>query len=106
MRKHAVGKLAAELQQARAVSRFRQRCPRPDRLPTREETRGQPVELGPQSVFAHCREIEIRGDGGCDAELSRTPVLRNVEIPGERIADRRIVPDSQAVQLAHGAAPG
>src|SRR6266567_1102853 len=106
MREHAVGKLAAKFQQARAVRRFRQRCARADGLPTREEGLGQPVELGPKRVLARCRGIEIDRDRRRDPELGGPPVLRDGQIPGERVTDRRILPNLQALQLAHGVAPG
>jgi hypothetical protein len=81
MGEHAVGKFAAQLQQARPVCRLRQWRPRPDRLPTREKYRREAVELSPQRVLAAYERIEPGGDRGGDAELGWTPVLRDVQVP-------------------------
>jgi hypothetical protein len=93
MAEHAVGELAAELQQARAVRRLGQRFAFPDRLPTREEAGGQALEPRPQRLLARGRGVETRGNRGGDAELGRPPVLRNLEIPGERGTNNRIAPN-------------
>src|SRR5499427_10560725 len=98
---HTVGKFAAQLQQARTVRRLRQWRARPDRLPARDEYRREALELDPQRVLAACRRIKLRGDRCGDAELGWASVLRNVQVPCERPADRRIVPNSQPVQVAH-----
>src|SRR6516225_4115054 len=78
---HAVGKFAAQLQQARTVCRLRQWLARPDRLPARDEYRREALELDPQRVLAACRRIKPRGDRCGDAELGWTSVLRNVQVP-------------------------
>src|SRR5262249_58030232 len=54
---HAVGKFAAQLQQARTVCRLRQWRARPGRLPARDEYRREAVKLDPQRVLAACRRL-------------------------------------------------
>src|SRR6516165_9194121 len=98
---HTVGKFAAQLQQARTVCRLRQWRARPDRLPARHEYRCEAIELGPKGALATCRKIKLGGDRCGDAELGWASVLGNVQVPCERAADRRIVPNSQPVQVAH-----
>src|SRR5262249_16706169 len=78
---HAVGKFAAQLQQARTVCRFRQWRARPGRLPARDEYRPEAVKLDPQRVLAACRRLKLRGDRCGDAELGWASVLRNVQVP-------------------------
>src|SRR5262249_55050099 len=78
---HAVGKFAAQLQQARSLRRRRTRRARPDRLPARDKYRREAVKLDPQRVLAACRRIKPRGDRCSDAELGWTSVLRNVQVP-------------------------
>src|SRR6516164_10964780 len=80
VREHAVGKFAAQLQQARTICRLRQWRARPDRLPARDEYRREVVELDPQRVLAACRRIKLGGDRCGDAELGWTSVLRNVQV--------------------------
>src|SRR5215467_11907115 len=75
---HAVGKFAAQLQQARSLRRPRQWRARLDRLPARDEYRCEAVKLDPQRVLAACCRIKQRGDRRGDAELGWAPVLRNV----------------------------
>src|SRR5262249_22644293 len=101
---HAVGKFAAQLQQARSLRRPRQWRARPDRLPAHNEYRCEAIELGPKGALATCRKIKLRGDRCGDAELGWASVLGNVQVPCERAADRRIVPNSQPVQVAHAPA--
>ena len=72
MGEHAVGKLAAQLQEARPVRRRQQRRARSDRLPAREKNRREAVEFDPKRVLAACRKIELRGDRRGNAELGRT----------------------------------
>jgi hypothetical protein len=95
----------SQLQQTRPLRRLRQRRARPDRLPAREKNGRETVELNPERVLAACRRIELRGDSRGNAELGRAPVLRNVQIPRQRTADRWIVPNGQISQVAHGPAP-
>src|SRR5262249_17346526 len=102
---HAVGKFAAQLQQARSLRRLRQWRAHPDRLPTREKNWREAVEFDPQRVLAACRKIKQCGDGRGNAELGRAPVLRNVQIPRQRTANRWILPNCQLGQVAHGPAP-
>src|SRR6516162_10654415 len=78
---HAVGKFAAQLQQARSLRRLRQRRARPDRLPARDECRREAIKLSPKDTLATCRKIKLRGDRRGDAELGWAPVLRNVQVP-------------------------
>ena len=78
---HAVGKFAAQLQQARPVRRLWQRRARPDRLPARDKYRREAIELGPKGTLATCRKIKLRGDGRGNAELGWAPVLRNIQVP-------------------------
>src|SRR5215470_1667028 len=85
--KHAVGKFAAQLQQARTVCRLRQWRAHPDRLPARDECRREAIELSPKGVLATCRKIKLRGDRRGNAEFGWAPVLRNVQVPRERAAD-------------------
>jgi hypothetical protein len=103
---HAVGKLAAELQQARPVGGRRQRSACPDVLPTRQKDRHQAIELGPQGFLAAACGIELGSERRGDAELGRPAVLRHVEVPRQRAGDRGVVPNSQSGQVAHGPAPG
>ncbi len=105
MGEHTVGKFAAQLQQARSVRRPRQRPACPDRLPAREKYRREAVKLDPKGVLAARPRIELRDDGRGNAELGWTPVLRNVQVPRQRIADCWIVPNLQLSQVAHGLAP-
>src|SRR6516162_2715465 len=98
---HAVGKFAAQLQQARSLRRPRQWRARPDRLPARDEYRREAVKLDPQRVLAACCRIKLHGDRRGDAELGWAPVLGNVQVPCERAANRWIVPNSQLGQVAH-----
>src|SRR5262249_44894865 len=99
---HAVCELAAQLQQARPIRRRRQTRARPDPLPTRKKNRREGVELGPERVFAACRKVELRSDRRGNAKLGRAPVLRDIQVPRQRTMDRRIAPDSQPGQVAHG----
>jgi hypothetical protein len=105
MGEHAVGKFAAQLQQARPVRRLWQRRARPDRLPARDKYRREAIELGPKGTLATCRNIKLRGDGRGNAELGWAPVLGNVQVPRERTADCWIVPNLQLGQVAHALAP-
>src|SRR6516165_6621846 len=98
---HAVGKFAAQLQYARSLRRPRQRRARPDRLPARDKYRREAIELGPKGALATCRKIKLRGDRRGNAEFGWAPILRNVQVPSERAADRWIVPNSQLRQVAH-----
>src|SRR5262249_20681552 len=85
---HAVGKFAAQLQEARTVCRLRQWRARPDRLPARDEYRREAGKLDPQRVLAACRRVKLRGDRCGDAELCWASVLRNVQVPRQRPSDR------------------
>src|SRR5262249_19432497 len=78
---HAVGKFAAQLQQARSLRRLRQRRARPDRLPARDECRREAIKLSPKGALATCRKIELRGDRRGNAEFGWASVLRNVQVP-------------------------
>src|SRR5262249_21494778 len=78
---HAVGKFAAQLQQARTVCRLRQWRASPDCLPARDEYRREAGKLEPPPVPPGCRRIKLRGDRCGDAELGWAPVLRNVPVP-------------------------
>src|SRR5262249_2232110 len=98
---HAVGKFAAQLQQAQTICRLRQRRARPDCMQARHECRREAIKLGPKRALATCCRIKLRGDRRGDAELGWASVLGNVQVPCERPADRRIVPNSQPIQVAH-----
>src|SRR5262249_31747608 len=98
---HAVGKLASKLEQARPARRRGQRRARADRRPAIEKGRRERLKLGPQRVLAALRKVEAGRDGRRNAELGGTAVLRHVEVPRQRGADGRIVPESQAGEIAH-----
>src|SRR5262245_19208394 len=78
---HAVGKFAAQLQQARSLRRLRQWLARPDRLPARDECRREAIKLSPKGALATCRKIKLRGDRRGNAEFGWAPILRNVQVP-------------------------
>ena len=101
MGEHAVGKLAHKLEQARPVRRGRQRRTRADRRPAIEKDRRERLKLGPQNVLATLRKIEAGRDGRRDAELGGTAIVRDLQVPRQRGTDGRIVPDSQAGEIAH-----
>jgi hypothetical protein len=90
------------LQEARSIRRRRQPLTRPDRLPGREKYRREAVEFGPERILAAGRRIELRGDRRGNARLGRSPVLRNVQVPGQGTADGWVVPNCQSGQIAHG----
>src|SRR5262249_39331733 len=75
------------------------------RLPAREKNWREAVEFDPECVLAACRKIKLCGDGRGYAEFGRAPVLRDVQIPRQRTANRWIVPNCQLGQVAHGPAP-
>src|SRR5262249_46128435 len=102
---HAVSKFAAQLQQARPVRDLGQRRARSDRLPAREKNWRETVQLDPERVLTAGKRIELRGDSRGNAEFGRAPILRNVQVPRQRTADRGIVPNCQVGQVAHGPAP-
>src|SRR5262249_36937427 len=102
---HAVGKFAAQLQQARSLRRPRHGPARPARLPARRGYRCEAVKLDPQRGLAACCRIKLHGDRRGDAELGWAPVLGNVQVPCERASDRWIVPNSQLGQVAHEPTP-
>jgi hypothetical protein len=95
VREHAVGELAAKLEQAGSFRRFRQPGTRPDRLPAREKNRREPVELAPQRFLGGSGGIDIGGKRRRNAELGRAAILRNFEIPRQRAPDCGILPNSQ-----------
>src|SRR5262245_44203769 len=100
--KHPIGKLAAQLEQARPVCCWRQWRARSDCLPPCEKYRRQAVELGPERLFPGSGRIGLDWEGRGNAKLGRPSVLRHGQIPRQAVADRRIVPDSQSRQIAHG----
>src|SRR5262249_7647659 len=90
---------------ARPVRDLGQRRGRSDRLPAREKNWRETVQLDPERVLTAGRRIELRGDGRGNAEFGWAPILRNVQVPRQRTADRGIVPNCQVGQVAHGPAP-
>ena len=62
----------------------------------------QAVELGPERLLPGTGRIELGWEGYGNAKFGWPSVLRHGEIPIQAIADRRIVPDSQSRQVAHG----
>ena len=87
---HAVGKLPTQLQQARPLRSWQQGRACTDRLPARDKDRHEPVELDPQRFFGTCPGIELCRDRRGNAELRRTPVLRDIQVPRQRTADCRM----------------
>src|SRR5262245_44062855 len=100
--KHAVCKLAAQLQQAWSMRRLRQPGACPNCLPACEKNRREAVKLDPKGILAARPRIDLRGDRSSNLKLGRAPVLRNVEVPRQRPAKRWIVPNSKLNQVAHG----
>src|SRR5262249_26994191 len=100
---HPIGKLAAQLEQAWPVHCRRQWRARPDCPPPCEKYRRQAVELGPERLLLlGSGRIELDWEGCGNAKFGRPSVLRHGQIPRQAVADRRIVPDSQSRQIAHG----
>ncbi len=92
MGEHAVGKLPAELEQARPFRSFGQQRARADRVPALDKNRRKPVELGPQRFLAACGKIDVSAERYGNAELGRAQVLRNIEIPRQYPAECAILP--------------
>src|SRR5262249_54524021 len=100
---HAISKFAAYFQQARSICRCRQRGACSDRLPAFHKYRSQSIELGPERVLSGCYRVDLRGKRRSNAEFGRPSVFRNLQVPRQAVADRRIVPDFQMRQVAHEA---
>src|SRR6516165_1884545 len=99
---HPIGKLAAQLEQAWPVHCRRQWRVRPDCLPPCEKYRRQAVKLGPERLLLGSGRIELGWEGCGNTKFRWPSVLCHGQIPRQAVADRRIIPDSQSRQIAHG----
>jgi hypothetical protein len=86
---HPMGKLAAQLKQARPVRRCRQWRACSDRLPSCEKYRRQAVELGPERLLLlRSGRIELDWEGCGNTKFGWPSVARHGQIPRQAIADR------------------
>jgi len=69
---------------------------------TGEDNGDSTVELGPERLLRGSGRIELGWEGCGNTEFGWPSVLRHGQIPRQAIADRRIIPDSQPPQVAHG----